>query len=683
MASKTIQASLADNSLSPPKNMPMILILYLLGIFMGAIDTGIVTPARTLIQAALGADERTGIWMITIYTLAYAAIIPISGKLADRYGRKLMYIISIGLFGLGSTICALSASTGMFSVMLIGRVIQAMGGGGIMPIATAEFGTTFPESKRGMALGLVGGIYGIANIIGSSAGSAILDIFGKAHWDYLFLINVPIAAAIVLLGLIFLPNTRGREVKKIDWAGIPILTVMILSLLYGLRNIDFFNLGSSILSVDVYPFLIGFAALLPILLLVEKRAADPILALEYFTNPRSLITLILSFIAGVMMMGMVFVPQFAENALRIASGSGGYFVAVLGIFAGISAPLSGGLIDRFGPKKILLAGFGISLAGALFLIFYTIPSPSWASVIVSLGIMGLGLGFTMGTPLNYMMLQNCRKEDSNSALATLSLIRSIGTAIAPAIMIGFLAHAGISAQDKLMGLLPAVKSPRLESAEKLGRQIASIQANPALAPMLGSMEIPSFAAPATMSMGGGASSGTAAMPAEMVAKLRSADVTTITDRIKDLASSMYDSRTPAVINAIQGGVRTGKGKIEAALEAMDKAAYKGRTAGMGGAPSAMPMPVASRGGLSAARTELTALVTTMAELDAEIPPAFESSKQAYLEEIEALRPKIDATFQKTLNSGFSQMYVTVAIASILAALILAFYRKGEGLGGTR
>lgn len=142
----------------------LVMIIYLSGIFMGAIDTGIVTPARTVIQNNLGVNDQTGIWMITIYTLAYAVSIPIMGKLADKYGRKYIYLTSIFLFGIGSIFCGLSQDLGSFNLLLIARVVQALGGGGILPVATAEFGTTFPEEKRGLALGLVGGVYEIANI---------------------------------------------------------------------------------------------------------------------------------------------------------------------------------------------------------------------------------------------------------------------------------------------------------------------------------------------------------------------------------------------------------------------------------------------------------------------------------------------------------------------------------------
>ena len=227
--------------------------VYLLGIFMGAIDTGIVTPARTIIQNNLGVDDKTGIWMITIYTLAYAASIPIMGKLADRFGRKYIYLTSIFLFGLGSLFCGLSQGFASFPVLLAARAVQAIGGGGILPVATAEFGTTFPKEKRGMALGLVGGVYGIANIFGASAGSAIIDLFGISNWQFIFYVNIPITLFILIAGFVSLPNTKAETVKKIDIGGITILTVMVLCLLYGLKNIDFFAFGSTIVSTSVYP----------------------------------------------------------------------------------------------------------------------------------------------------------------------------------------------------------------------------------------------------------------------------------------------------------------------------------------------------------------------------------------------------------------------------------------------
>ena len=192
------------------KGFALVAAVYLLGLFIGALDTGIVTPARPALPGDLGTGEKTGGWIITIYTLAYAAAIPVMGKLADRSGRKYVYLASILLFGVGSLLCGLAQDVGSFWMLLAARAVQAVGGGGIVPVATAEFGTTFPPEKRGLALGLVGGVYGIANIFGASAGSLILSVFGQANWQFIFYVNVPICAFIVVAGLFVLPNPRAE-----------------------------------------------------------------------------------------------------------------------------------------------------------------------------------------------------------------------------------------------------------------------------------------------------------------------------------------------------------------------------------------------------------------------------------------------------------------------------------------
>lgn len=446
------------------KSYGWIMAVYLLGIFIGAIDTGILTPARTVVQNSFGVGEKTGIWMITAFTLAYACSMPVLGKLADRIGRKRVYMVSIAFFGAGSLVCGLSNFTGSFSVLLIGRVIQAFGGGGILPLATAEFGTGFPPEKRGMALGLVGGVYGVANIFGATLGSAILDLVGVASWHWLFFINVPICVIVVVVGMLTLPKgERTPNRRRIDLLGTLLLAVMVLCLLYSINNLNFFDFANTVVTANVYPFLLVFAGLLPVFLLVERRAADPIFNLAYFRNRNIALTFFVSVIVGICLMGMVFVPQFAENALKTPAGSGGYFVTVLGLFAGIGAPLSGKLVDKFGPKKILLFGFAVSLGGALFLALVATVTASLPNVIVSLVLVGTGLGFVMGTPLNYMMLTNTRQQESNSAMSALSLMRSIGTTIGPVVMIGFLAQAGIGAQEGILAILPPVSSVQIQA----------------------------------------------------------------------------------------------------------------------------------------------------------------------------------------------------------------------------
>lgn len=630
-------------------NFGLILAVYLLGIFMGALDTGIITPARTIIQNNFGVDEKTGIWMITIYTLAYAVSIPIMGKLADTFGRKYIYLTSIFLFGAGSLFSGLSNNYESFTLLLIARAIQAIGGGGILPIATAEFGTTFPPEKRGLALGLVGGVFGIANIFGASAGSAIIDLFGTERWPFIFYVNIPITLFILAAGFVVLPNTRLERTQPIDFAGITVLTAMVLSLLYGLKNLNFFDFKNTLLSSGVYPFLLAFAVLLPVFVKIEKSAKDPVINLSYFTNRQILITLILAFISGFILIGLIFVPQFAENALKIKTGSGGYFVLILALFSGVGAPLSGKLIDQIGVKKVLGFGFVVSLLGALYLIALTANYPNWPNVIISLILIGLGLGFTIGTPLNYMMLDNTGRAESNSALATLSLIRSIGTAIAPAIMIGFIANAGMSVQTEVMKQLPSqIVLPQLPYTEELNQTFTQLKSDPQLGPQFAQLEIPDFSKFQTVDIKMTGESGMA-LPANLVNLMRTSDVTTIVDNSKTLADRLFADMTPGILEKIDGGLASGIQGIGMGLQYI---------------PDGLPV-----------KNQLTTSVQQMQTLQAALPGAFDTARETYVQEIENRRPLIENAFQSTLNIGFKQVYLTVLLAALLGFLLLLAYRE--------
>ena len=546
--------------------------MYLLGIFMGAIDMNIVNPARTVIQNTLSVPDELGVWLMTIYTLAYAASIPVMGKLADRHGRKYIYLLCVLLFGIGSLLCGLSQDVGSFEMLIASRAIQAIGGGGIMPVATAEFGTAFPPEKRGMALGLVGGIYGVASILGSTAGSFILDVAGSTNWQFIFYVNIPICLFILVAGLFKIPNTKEDEVKPIDGLGTVVLTVMVLSLMYGLKNIDFFELSTSITSTDVYPFLIAFLVLIPVFIVVEHRAADPIMNLAYFKDRDIVITLLCSITTGIIMMGTLFAPQFCENAMMMRSGSGGYFLIILGVFTGFGAPLSGKLIDKIGVKPILGFGFLVSVAGSLFMAFVTCEYPTLLNVCISMALSGLGIGFIMGTPLNYMMLAKTDESESNSALATLSLVRSIGTAIAPAIMVAFIAHAGLAMQDNIMEVLPTeVTISELPYAEELDQRVADMKADEDTADMLDGVDIPKMSSYThiEMDMSDTDSKYDVTVSDEMKQRLQDSDVTTIVATVKDMSTEIYDQIKPQLEAEALQGIDTGLGKMNEGLGKLD------------------------------------------------------------------------------------------------------------------
>lgn len=661
-------AKAAPTARSQGKGYALVAVVYLLGLCMGALDMGIVNPARTVIQNTLSVDDSLGVWIITIYTLAYAVSIPIMGKLADRHGRKEVYLLCILLFGIGSALCGVAQDLGNFWILIGARVIQALGGGGIMPVATAEFGTAFPEEKRGMALGIVGMVYGLASILGPTVGSAILEVFGATQWQFIFYVNIPICIIVLILGVKRLPNAQAEKTGPLDGLGILILTLMTLSLMYGLKNIDFFDFATSIASTDVWPFLVTFVVLLPLFVLREHRAADPILNLKYFTNANIVIAFLCAVISGIAMMGTIFFPQFCENAMMMKSGSGGYFIALLGVGSGVGAMMSGKLIDKHGVKPVLAMGFiGVAI-GSIFMAFVACTWPSLLTVCATMIITGLGLGFTMGTPLNYMMLENTDEKESNSALAALSLVRSIGTAIAPAIMVAFVVHASAYLQGNLMDAMPSeVSVSELPHAAELDNELASLRETENGAKMLEGVDIPSLEDYRTIDVGMDSASGDGSfeMSDKTLEQLKNSDVTTVVSACKALSSEMFDTMKPTIEGNIQGGFDKGIASMQEGLDSMNAQM------------SRVPAPAAAA--MAAQRDELQTVVSQMEEARDAVPAMLDEAKENYLTEVDNDAAEIQETYQQTMNSGFKGMSLFVAVCSIVGLVLLVPYKDKKRL----
>lgn len=654
-----------DSTRGGKKGYGLIAAIYLLGLCMGALDMGIVNPARTVIQMTLGVDNALGVWVITIYSLAYAVSIPIMGKLADSRGRKNVYLLCILLFGVGSLLCGVAHNVGSFGVLMLARVVQALGGGGIMPVATAEFGTAFPEEKRGMALGIVGMVYGLASILGPSIGSLILAGFGQTEWQYIFYINVPICVVVLALGVAKLPAVEREEVAPIDGWGILVLTVMTLSLMYGLKNIDFFDFANSITSLDVWPYLVVFVVLLPVFNVCEKHAADPVITIAYFKNKNIVITLICAVVSGIVMMGTIFYPQFSENAMMMKSGSGGYFIAILGIGTAVGAMGSGKLIDAHGVKPVLGMGFVGCAVGSLFMAVVACNYPNLLTVCLTMLITGLGLGFTMGAPLNYMMLENTDDAQSNSALAMMSLIRSIGTAVAPAIMVAFVAHAGMSMQANIMNVMPdEVTVSPLPHARELDAELAQLRSNPATASMLDGVDIPNLEDYETVQidMDAMSSDSDVQISDDMLAELQGSDVTTITDACKDMAHDMFGQVKPQLVENSTAGISQGIDAMQAKLDQMDAAL------------AAMPVANAD---MQTARDQMATTISQLEDVRDAMPAMFDEAEDNYVAEIDDNADAIRAEYQQTMNGGFRQMAFFVVVCAVVGMLALVPYEDSK------
>ena len=422
-----------------------IVAIYLLGLLVGGLYVGMVAPVRTVVQAQFGLGSAEGIWMINIYSLFYAALIPVIGSLADSRGRKRVFTACVVVFCIGAALCGISAYAGGFALLLVGRVIQAVGACGMIPVANAELGSSVSPDRRGMILGIAAAITGVANVLGSACGSAVLGVFGNENWSMLFFVCLPVGIALAVASAALLPECAMRKGGKLDYAGSLVFVVAVLFLLYALRGIDFLDVSESVANPLIWAALCVAIAGALLFVRVERRADNPVFHLEYLKVRPIVITMAVSFFIGCIIISMTLIPEYAEVLMGNPTGSGGFYVVAIGVTSMFGAPMGGRFIDKFGAKPVLASGLFVAALGYLFLAFAVTPNPTNAGLIVGLMIVGLGMGFAMGAPTNYMILENTDESESASAIATLTFVRQLGTTLAPAIFVGFISGGTLGA----------------------------------------------------------------------------------------------------------------------------------------------------------------------------------------------------------------------------------------------
>jgi MFS family permease len=399
------------------------MLVLFLGVLMGALDIAIVSPALTPIQNYFGVDDRAKSWIFTIYVLFNLIGTPLMAKLSDIFGRRSIYILDISRFAVGSLVVSLSPHN-LFSVLLIGRALQVFGAGGVFPVASAVIGDSFPAEKRGGALGLIGAVFGLAFLIGPILGGIIMTF---TVWQWLFIVNLPIALVVIVLGLRLLPSSHPETLHAFDWAGMLVLGVLLTALAYGLNQIDTQNFFHSLLSLSVWPFLLLALLLVILFPFLERRAEDPVLRIQLFASRQSVLASALAAGAGLGEVGMVFIPSLAVATMPsiINKESASYLLMPVVLAMAVGSPLVGRILDKLGSKAVVLAG---SLLTAVGMIMLGIPSITsvLALFIVAGIVIGLGLSALLGAPVRYIMLNEAPASDRTAAQGAITLFTSIG-----------------------------------------------------------------------------------------------------------------------------------------------------------------------------------------------------------------------------------------------------------------
>lgn len=423
-------------------------IILLIGVFMAALDNGIISAALTTINSSFNVSATSGSWGITLYTLGLAVATPIVGKLADRYGRKKLFLIEIAIFTVGSLGIALSPN---FTFFLAARLLQSFGGGGIFIIASSYVLSTVRKDKQGSMLGMLGGMNGIASVIGPNIGSFLMDITGTWHW--LFLINIPIGILLLIGGSLILKETKEHVTSKTDYLGITLLSFTILSLMFAINNVGTGNILQSLFDWTVFGLLILGVILFASLLFVEKRNetanVDSILPYELLKKTSFSMTLIMGLISGTLIGAVIFIPSFVEQILGISAAKSGYWMTPLALASGIGAGGGGYFVDKQGPVKTIVYAGVISIIGFGGLAYL---ADTKTSFIIFSVIAGAGFGFVLGAPLT-ILTSNAAGKQKGSAIGTLSVARQVGLTISPTIYATFIQNGfsklGILIPEKL------------------------------------------------------------------------------------------------------------------------------------------------------------------------------------------------------------------------------------------
>jgi EmrB/QacA subfamily drug resistance transporter len=406
------------------KTRNRILLVLFVGVLMAALDIAIVGPALHSIQRGFGVDDRAIAWVFSIYVLFNLIGTPLMAKLSDIYGRRAIYVLDVTIFAVGSLLVALSSS---FAMLLVGRAIQGLGAGGIFPVASAVIGDTFPPEKRGGALGLIGAVFGIAFVIGPILGGILL-LFG---WQWLFVINLPIAVVVIVMSLRFLPTTHQAQRKAFDWAGMLTLGVLLASLAFGISQIDTKNFGASIARSDVWGFLLLTIVLLPVFWFIERKAQDPILHLKLFSSRQTVLASVLSAGAGLGEAALVFMPPLAVAGLGLTTSTSSFMLMPVVLAMAVGSPVAGRLLDRHGSKVVVLGGTALLTLGMILLGSF---ATSMALFLVAGIIVGLGLAALLGAPVRYIMLNEAPAADRTAAQGAITLFTSVGQLMSAAVV---------------------------------------------------------------------------------------------------------------------------------------------------------------------------------------------------------------------------------------------------------
>jgi EmrB/QacA subfamily drug resistance transporter len=389
---------------------------------MVVLDALVVVTALPRMQRDLHVGLSSLQWTVNAYGIAFAAGIITAAALGDRFGRRLVFNIGVALFSVASAACALAPSA---ASLVAARTAQGVGAAIVLPLSLTILTTAFPPAKRGMIVGVYGGLAGLAVALGPLVGGALTQ---GVDWHWIFWINVPIGIVAVFLGLRLLPESHGAP-ESLDLVGVSLVTAGVVALVWALtRGVDVGWSSTEVLSTSA----IGLV-LIVAFIGWEKRVVEPLVPLRLFANPEFAIGNLTTYLLhGATFAAAFFITQ--EFQLARGYSPVGTGLRLLPFFATpmFIAPIAGALSDRIGRRPIMLAGLTMQALGFTWVAARGSLGTSWIELAIALLVAGVGVSMALPT-VPTAVLSAVTPEEMGKAAGVNNMAQRFGTVFAVAI----------------------------------------------------------------------------------------------------------------------------------------------------------------------------------------------------------------------------------------------------------
>jgi EmrB/QacA subfamily drug resistance transporter len=415
--------------------------VVILGMMMSILDTTIVNVALDTLGKELGSTLAQIQWVVTGYMLALAAVIPLTGWAARRFGAKRVYLGSVALFTLGSALCGIAESS---TTLILFRVLQGLGGGMIMPIAQMIMAEVAGPKRMGKVMGIVVMPAMLAPILGPVVGGLILQ---NLHWSWIFLVNVPIGIVAVALAQRMLPESDLGEPGKLDWVGLLLLVTSMPLVIYGLSEIA---TKESFTAPSVIWPILGGLLLTVIFGWHALRTERPLLDVRLYANRIFTAASLTTFGLGAALFGaMILVPLYYQEVRGESVIVTGLLTGPQGLGMLLVAPWIARMTDRFGGGRVAIVGVSILTLSSLPLAFIGADT-SILGISLLLFIRGIGIGLSF-IPVTTVAFASLRTDQLSDATPQMNVLQRIGGAIGVAVLAVVLqrARAGASSPAEL------------------------------------------------------------------------------------------------------------------------------------------------------------------------------------------------------------------------------------------